>query len=232
MAFYGWFSQRRVTAFGARRRRRVEAWRLSLLHRYARPPGDLVEVGPGEGSLADGAIAAGWGYRCVEASPVLAARLRRRGLAVTEAWVPPLPGADGSSDVVYADQVLEHMPGVDAARRFVAETHRVLRPQGVAFIVVPNYLKEGAFFWDVDYTHNFVTTARRMLAVAARRRLSHRAHGPEHRGGHRDRARGACRERVARQPARSGRALSLHAHGGSTVPSAQEPLRDIDVRSA
>ena len=76
--------------------------------------------------------------------------------------MPPLAGADGSSDVVYADQVLEHMPGVDAARSFVAETHRVLRPQGVAFIVVPNYLKEGAFFWDVDYTHNFVTTERRM----------------------------------------------------------------------
>ena len=28
--------------------------------------------------------------------------------------------------------------------------------------VVPDYLKERAFFWDIDYTHNFVTTERRV----------------------------------------------------------------------
>jgi hypothetical protein len=38
----------------------------------------------------------------------------------------------------------------------------VLRPNGVAFIVVPDYLKERTFFWDVDYTHNFITTERRV----------------------------------------------------------------------
>ena len=30
------------------------------------------------------------------------------------------------------------------------------------FVVVPDYLKERGFFWDVDYTHNFVTTERRV----------------------------------------------------------------------
>jgi SAM-dependent methyltransferase len=70
--------------------------------------------------------------------------------------------ADASCDVVYADQVLEHMSGIDAAREFVAEAHRVLRPDGVFFVVVPDYLKERTFFWDVDYTHNFVTTERRV----------------------------------------------------------------------
>ena len=29
-------------------------------------------------------------------------------------------------------------------------------------MVVPDYLKERTFFWDVDYTHNFVTTERRV----------------------------------------------------------------------
>jgi hypothetical protein len=29
-------------------------------------------------------------------------------------------------------------------------------------VVVPDYLKERSFFWDVDYTHNFVTTERRV----------------------------------------------------------------------
>src|SRR5690606_4324848 len=26
----------------------------------------------------------------------------------------------------------------------------------------PDYLKERGFFWDIDYTHNFITTERRM----------------------------------------------------------------------
>ena len=54
------------------------------------------------------------------------------------------------------------MSGIDAARAFTAEALRALRPDGVLFVVVPDYLKERTFFWDVDYTHNFVTTERRV----------------------------------------------------------------------
>ena len=160
--FYRSFRERRLTAFGASRRRRIEQSRLALLHRFAGPPGDLVEIGPGDGSLAARAVEAGWRYRAVEASPALAADMRAHGFAVTEAWAPPIPAEDASCDVIYADQVLEHMAGIDAARAFVAEGLRALRPGGVLFVVVPDYLKERAFFWDIDYTHNFVTTARRV----------------------------------------------------------------------
>lgn len=130
--------------------------------RHVQPPGDFLEIGPGHGGLARAAQRAGWRYRAVEASPVLASELRRQGFDVVEAWVPPVPAPDASQDVVYADQVLEHMAGIDQARALVADAARVLRPAGVLFIVVPDYLKEGAFFWDVDYTHNFVTTERRV----------------------------------------------------------------------
>lgn len=160
--FYAWFTERRLTRYGGARRQRIERSRLALLARHARPPGDLVEIGPGTGSLLEPLTAAGWRYRAVEASPALAAALRSRGADVLEAWAPPFPLADASCDVVYADQVLEHMNGIDGARAFAAESCRVLRPGGVAFIVVPDYLKERTFFWDVDYTHNFVTTERRV----------------------------------------------------------------------
>ena len=90
------------------------------------------------------------------------ATLRGKGLAVIESWAPPIPVPDGSVDVVYADQVLEHMNGIEQARQFTAEALRVLRPGGVLYVVVPDYLKERTFFWDVDYTHNFVTTERRV----------------------------------------------------------------------
>jgi SAM-dependent methyltransferase len=162
--FYRDFSDRQktVTDFGRARRGRTERSRLGLLMQYAKPPGEMLEIGPGKGSLAMLAVEAGWRYRAMEASPILIAELRAKGLEVIEGWAPPILASDASCDVVYADQVLEHMSGIDAARAFVAEALRVLKPGGVLFVVVPDYLKERGFFWDVDYTHNFVTTERRV----------------------------------------------------------------------
>ena len=122
----------------------------------------MVEVGPGHGTFAERAVNAGWQYTAIEASEILIAVLRAKGLNVLESWAPPIPVANTSTDVVYADQVLEHMSGIDSARQFTAEALRALRPGGTFFVVVPDYLKERTFFWDVDYTHNFVTTERRV----------------------------------------------------------------------
>jgi SAM-dependent methyltransferase len=160
--FYRTFSEKRLTRPGQARRDRIERARLELVMRYARPPGTLLEVGPGQGGIARLAREAGWTYSAVEPSHVLAMQLRALGVDVIEAFVPPIPARDEHHDVVYADQVLEHMPGIDAARAMVAEARRVLKPGGVLFVVVPDYLKERAFFWDIDYTHNFVTTERRV----------------------------------------------------------------------
>ena len=160
--FYKSFSEKKLTTYGSARRGRIEQHRLALLHRYKQPPGVMFEIGPGHGTLAEQAVAAGWNYTAIEASPILVDVLRQKGLAVIESWTPPIPIADASADVVYADQVLEHMSGIDAARQFTTEAFRALRSGGIFFVVVPDYLKERAFFWDVDYTHNFVTTERRV----------------------------------------------------------------------
>jgi SAM-dependent methyltransferase len=160
--FYRTFSEKKLTSLGGARRTRIERSRLGILARHATPPGPMLEIGPGQGTLAALAIQAGWQYSAVEPSPLLADRLRAEGLDVVQAWTPPVPATDASCEVLYADQVLEHMSGIDAARAFVAEALRVLRPGGVVFIVVPDYLKERGFFWDIDYTHNFPTTERRV----------------------------------------------------------------------
>lgn len=160
--FYKTFSEKKLTSYGSSRRGRIEQHRLGLLHRYKTAPGEMVEVGPGHGTLAEQAVRAGWTYTAIEASPILIEILRQKGLRVVESWAPPIPVPDASTDVVYADQVLEHMSGIDAARLFTAEALRALKPGGILFVVVPDYLKERTFFWDVDYTHNFVTTERRV----------------------------------------------------------------------
>jgi SAM-dependent methyltransferase len=160
--FYKTFSEKSLTNYGAGRRSRIERHRLDLLHRFTNAPGTFFEIGPGHGTLGELAVKDGWDYTAVEASPILMDVLKKKGLKVIPAWTPPMPMADASANVVYADQVLEHMRGIDDARQFTAEALRSLKPGGIFFIVVPDYLKERQFFWDVDYTHNFVTTERRV----------------------------------------------------------------------
>ncbi len=160
--FYRTYSEKQLTGLGGARRTRVEQSRLALLARHTQPPGPMLEIGPGQGTLAAQAVEAGWDYSAIEPSTLLVDRLRSAGLNVVQAMTPPFPAADAAYAVVYADQVLEHMSGIDSARAFVAEALRVLQPNGVFFVVVPDYLKERGFFWDIDYTHNFVTTERRL----------------------------------------------------------------------
>jgi SAM-dependent methyltransferase len=162
MAFYRTFSEKTLTKYGGARRGRIEQARFALASAAVPPPADFLEIGPGQGAVADRAVEAGYRYRAVEPSPLLVETLRGRGLEVEQAFTPPFPAADLSQDVVYADQVLEHMSGIDAARAWTAEALRVLRPGGLLFVVVPDYLKERGFFWDIDYTHNFITTDRRV----------------------------------------------------------------------
>ena len=162
MAFYRTFSEKKLTRFGGARRGRIEQARFALATAHVPAPADFLEIGPGQGAIAEQAIAGGYRYQAVEPSPILAAALRARGVRVDEAFTPPFPVADLSQDVVYGDQVLEHMSGIDAARAWVGEAWRVLRPGGTLFVVVPDYLKERGFFWDIDYTHNFITTERRV----------------------------------------------------------------------
>ena len=160
--FYRSFSEKELTDYGAQRRGKIEQSRLALLTPYAKPPGDMLEIGPGHGTLAQQAVAAGYRYRCIEASPILADYLRKKGFEVTEAFTPPIPGDDAQRGRGLRRSGAGTHVRHRRRARLRGRSKRILRPGGVFFVVVPDYLKERTFFWDVDYTHNFVTTERRV----------------------------------------------------------------------
>ena len=122
------------------------------------------------------------------------------------------------------------MNGIEQARHFTAEALRALRPGGVFFVVVPDYLKERTFFWDVDYTHNFVTTERRVRQLFNDGGFEVLARRARHRSGHRRRPRRAGGRGAAREHPRRRRAVALHRHDRAAVQDPQEPVRDAHLR--
>ena len=152
--FYKTFSEKQLTSLGGARRGRIERGRLALLMKYASPPGPMLEIGPGHGSLAALAIEAAGG---TPVSQVLRSRtLRSR--ASTWCRRDPSDPAPCYLPRLYADQSqhIRHRRRPQFTRTRCAFSS----PGGSR--VVPDYLKERGFFWDIDYTHNFPTTERRV----------------------------------------------------------------------
>ncbi len=97
--------------------------------------------------------------------------LSRDGLADQVFWQgcdSPLPFPDGSLDVVYSFDTLEHVPNAEALDYWFGEAARVLRPEGRLFVFIPNFhlktracmLLSGEFMNMIGGDHCFMLTSR------------------------------------------------------------------------
>jgi SAM-dependent methyltransferase len=87
---------------------------------------------------------------------------RQSCTAVAQADHLWLPLKNASVNAVIASYIFEHVNSAPQAAALAAECARVVKTNGFVVVLVPDALREGMAQWDRDYTHNFVTTARRM----------------------------------------------------------------------
>lgn len=160
MPYYDFWREKQVTALGRRWGRQAAEYTLHLALRHAAPLNRVVEIGPGRGALADVCRAQGIRYVGVDANIGLLEHLESGGSVCS--FVPPIPLSSAICDAVIANHVLEHAVGLPQAQTLIAEMRRVVRPGGIVVVTSPDVLWEGVEFWDCDYSHNFVTTARRL----------------------------------------------------------------------
>jgi len=123
---------------------------------------NILEIGPGRGVFADICLEKGIEYCAVEPNQQMAASLEKRGANVIHAVVPPLPEIDKSFDNVVMINVMEHMNSMQDALQITRQIREVLKPRGKFVICSPDYLNWRHNFFNCDFSHNYVTTRRRL----------------------------------------------------------------------
>lgn len=109
---------------------------LDLAHRPQ--PMRMLEIGTGSGGIAH-YFSTHPKLRCeVTAVDLVDNRLVHDGYAYRQVHGIELPFAADSFDVVITNHVIEHVGDVDAQHRHLAEIRRVMKPDGVGYLAVPN----------------------------------------------------------------------------------------------
>jgi SAM-dependent methyltransferase len=118
------------------RSNRAHRQTYAFIRRHARPPGRMLDLGCGDGTVLYLARQDGWEVEGVELFPAHAAVVQRTlGFPVTASDIASYQGTPGHWDVVVLTHVLEHLPDPVGA---LVKIRDLLAPQGVGVLEFPN----------------------------------------------------------------------------------------------
>ena len=151
------------TAFSDTRGRGWNVMRRVL--EAAKPGMTLVDVGGGNGRLADG-LGPEVEYVLVEPSSTLRAAAEKRlsicpNTKILAGGFPVVPLADGASDVTACFAVLHHVPTRDAQKAALKELARITKSGGIVCVTVWNLRTRRMWSWK-----NFLAAWLRLPMVA------------------------------------------------------------------
>lgn len=162
MAHYDnfFFSDRaRITPIGKMMVDFRNRWFIKLIKgsvRSKKP--SLLEIGPGKGYFAKLAIRSNFDYLGLEINKKMTLLLRKEGIDIKNKKTPPFGVGDKKFDVIFANQVFEHMANRAEAIEFVYELKKSLKKNGVVILSCPDVSIWGGDFFAADFTHNYPTS--------------------------------------------------------------------------
>lgn len=165
-SIYGSYAERDRFDLGIRLKKYQARRMFDMAAAYlGRDAKSVIEIGPGDGYIAEIAAAGGFRYVAVEGSSKVAEHLRGLGYQVVDGLVPPLPDGVPRADCCFLLHVIEHMRDFREAAQLLAEIGERLNPDGVLVVACPDFVRWGYRFFDCDYTHSTPFTRRRLEAL-------------------------------------------------------------------
>jgi len=159
MAFYDNYSMNRPesTSLGKKIVNHQNIFFINLIRKYLSEKIDLLEIGPGKGDFARECIKNKINYVAIEGSINLYKKLVDEGLKVYCGMVPPIK-ISGKYNVIFMNQVFEHLDGKKEAQNFLISCRKKLKNKGLLIICSPeiSFWKEDFFVG--DYTHSNPTS--------------------------------------------------------------------------
>lgn len=122
----------------------------------------VLEIGPGTGEFSDKLRELGVDVHMIEPNSYLKEILGKKGYTKIENYsVPPLTAENNTYDLIVMINVFEHLHNHENAVHMMKELKRTLKDDGILAVNTPEVLFFGLYFWEADYTHNYVTTRNR-----------------------------------------------------------------------
>lgn len=125
----------------------------------------LLEVGVGFGYFANVCRDNDMDYIGVDMNQNLVNELSRQGLDVICSAIPPFPQTVDKVDVIWMSHILEHARDYLHAREMLQAAYDKLDTGGHIVVIVPDYISYGKYFYDIDWSHGFPVTRRRLNQI-------------------------------------------------------------------
>jgi len=122
----------------------------------------VLELGPGDGYIANIVEKIGCQYLGIEASKEVAEKLIKKGYSINRTFVPPLPEGIGKFNYCFMLHIIEHMKDMYTASKLIEDVSNHLTKNGKLIMASPDYSKWKTDFYDCDYTHHLPFTIRRL----------------------------------------------------------------------
>lgn len=134
-------------------------WIFTKIHKHLnKKKVSLLEIGPGKGLFADFCKFKKIDYLGLERNKKAVKELNKRGIEALAQKIPPFNIKKDKFDIVYSNQVFEHMSNKEEAKSYLEESKKILSNGGIVVISAPDIEMWRSDFFAGDYTHTFPTS--------------------------------------------------------------------------
>jgi 2-polyprenyl-3-methyl-5-hydroxy-6-metoxy-1,4-benzoquinol methylase len=162
MKFYSHFAERQRNPIGVKIKMRQARIISQMAFNTVSENCHILELGPGDGYIANIAAESGCQYLGIEASKEVAEKLIGQGHPIKRAFIPPLPEGIGKFDCCFMLHIIEHMKDMLLASKLIEDVSDHLLENGKLILTSPDYTRWKTDFYDCDYTHHLPFTIKRL----------------------------------------------------------------------